>query len=124
MRYSVQVYGSAGQRLDTDKIRPTFYKHLIDGVECGACTIYDINKTKVKSVKIVGRQLDPETRLKSTRFIRSVLDILENNKEISRQDFIRKVQELYQKIFEYKKKCRGNNCYHPSVLYKLQNHFK
>ena len=124
LKYSVQATDSTGQRLNTNNIHPTFYKHLLDGVECGACAIYDISKTKVKSVKIVGRQLDPETRLKSTRFIRSVLDSLENNKEISRQDFISKTQRLYRQTFEYKKKCRGNNCYHPSVLYKIQNHFK
>ncbi len=118
LRYSVQAYASAGQRLNTDKIHPTFYKHLLDGVECGACAIYDISKTKVKSMKIVGRQLGSKARLKSTGFIRSVLDILEDNKEINRQDFIHKVQGLYQKAFEYKKKCKGNNCYHPEVLYK------
>jgi hypothetical protein len=88
----------------------------LDGVECGACAIYDISRTKVKSLKIVGRQIAPEARLQSTKFIRACLDILENNKDMNRQDFIRKVQELYQKTFEYKKRCRGNNCYHPEVL--------
>ena len=116
LRYSVQAYDSAGRRLNTNKIRPTFYKHLIDGVECGACALYDISKTKVKSIKIVGRQITPEARLQSTKFIRACLDILENNKDMHRQDFIHNVQELYQKAFEYKKRCRGNNCYHPEVL--------
>jgi len=116
LKYSVQTCDPKSFRKNTNKIHPTFYKHLLDGIECGACAIYDISRTKVKSIKIVGRQLGPEVRLKSTRFIRSVLDIIENNKEISRRDFILKVQGLYQKTFEYKKKCRGNNCYHPEVL--------
>lgn len=116
LKYSVQTYGSTGRRLNTNKIHPAFYKHLADGVECGACAIYDINKTKIKSIKIVGRQIHSEARLKSTKFIRNVLDILENNKDINRQDFIRKAKKLYQKIFEYKGRCKGNNCYHPEVL--------
>ncbi len=113
LKYSVQAEDSCGRR---SRVRPVFYKHLLDGVECGACAIQDISKTKVKSIKIVGRQIGPENRLKSVGFIRSVLDILKNNKEITKQDFIFKVQGLYQKAFEYKKKCRGNNCYYPEVL--------
>lgn len=117
LNYSFQVYRSGlNKRIDTDKIRPAFYKQLIDGIECGACAIYDIIRTKVKSVKIVGRQLTPEVRLKSTKFIRSVLDILEGDKDISRRCFTAKAQELYRKTFEYKERCRGNNCYHPEVL--------
>jgi putative protease len=118
LKYSVWAYSSTGRRLNTNNIHLTFYKHLADGVECGACAIYDISKTKVKSIKIVGRQLNPEIRLKNTRFIRSALNILENNKGISRQDFIHKTQELYRQTYEYKKRCRGNNCYHPEVLYR------
>jgi len=116
LNYSVQTYDSIGCRLNTDKIHPTFYKHLLDGIECGACAIYDISKTRVKSIKIVGRQLVSRARLKSTKFIRACLDLLENNKHVNRQDFIDKVHGLYQKAFEYKKRCRGNNCYYPSTL--------
>ena len=116
LKYSSQTYDSAGRRLDTNNIQPTFFKRLADGVECGACALYDISRTKVKSVKIVGRQIDPKVRLQGTRFIRSVLDILENNREINKRDFIHKVQRLYQKRFGYKKRCKGNNCYHPEVL--------
>lgn len=116
LKYSVLAYSPSGRRLNTNDIHPVFYKQLVDGVECGACAIYDINKTKIKNIKIVGRQLTPEERLQSTRFIRVCLDILEN-KEISKQDFIHKVQGLYQKTFSYQKRCRGNNCYYPEVLY-------
>ena len=116
LKHSVQVYNQEGKREDVKKVNPTFYKHLSDGVECGACAIYDISKTKIKSLKIVGRQLGSESRLSGTKFIRSVLDILEDNKEINRQDFIHKSQKLYQKAFGYKKRCRGNNCYHPQLL--------
>ena len=117
LKYSIQVYADGlNKRIKTDKIQPTFYKQLTDGTECGACAIYDIAKTKVKSIKIVGRQTGSENRLQSTKFIRGALDILRHNKDISRSDFISQVQALYQKAYGYKKKCRGNNCYHPEVL--------
>lgn len=113
LRYSVEVFDSAGTKRRTKKIKPAFYKHLSDGTECGACALYDISRTKIKSVKIVGRQLSPQIRLASVKFIHACLGILKNNKDIKKQEFIHKAQELYQKTFEYKKKCRGNNCYHP-----------
>lgn len=116
LRYSVQAYSTKGRRLNKNSINPTFYKHLLDGTECGACAIYDISRTMVKSLKIVGRQATPQNRLTSTKFIRSVLGILENNRKINKRDFIHKVQHLYQTTFEYKKRCRGNNCYYDMVL--------
>lgn len=119
LKYSVQVYNTGlNKSIYTDKIKPTFYKQLTDGSECGACAIYDINKTKIKSIKIVGRQISSEVRLQSTKFIHSALNILRENKNISRQEFIFKVQKLYQKTYNYDKKCQGNNCYHPQVLYR------
>jgi len=120
LKYSVEVYNDSRykKKIDTDKIQPTFYKQLSDGTECGACSIYEINKTKVKNIKIVGRQISLEVRLESTKFIRACLNILEDNEDINRKDFMHKVQELYQKTFEYKKRCKGNNCYHPAVLFK------
>jgi putative protease len=117
LKYSVGVYEpSLVERIRQDYIKPTFYKQLADGEECGACAIYDIIRSGVKSVKIVGRQLDPEMRLKGTKFVRAALDIFQDNKDISRQDYVHKVQALYQKAFEYEKMCKGNNCYHPEVL--------
>jgi collagenase-like PrtC family protease len=122
LNYSVQAYKNGTKRgRDVAHIRPIFYKQISDGVECGACAIYDINKTGVKSVKIVGRQLTPEMRLKSTQFIRQALDILEGNKDINKQEFIQRVQILYQKAFEYKKHCKGNNCFHPGLIYGKSN---
>lgn len=121
LKYSLQVYGQRlNKRLNTNKIKPAFYKQLIDGAECGTCAIYDINKTKIKSIKIVGRQIGSEKRLQSTKFIRSALGILKDNQGIARKDFISQVQKLYQKAYNYKKQCRGNNCYHPEVLFKRE----
>lgn len=123
IKYSVETFDStSNKKIHANENKPTFYKELVDGKECGACTIYDIMHTGVRSLKIVGRQLTPEVRLQSTRFVRACLDILEDNKAIDREDFISGVQELYRKTFSYKRRCRGNNCYHPSVLYQTREH--
>ncbi|MDD5097225.1 MAG: U32 family peptidase [Candidatus Omnitrophica bacterium] len=117
LNYSLEVIDSgSNKKLKTNAIRPAFYKQSLSGVECGACTIYDISKSKVKSIKIVGRHLSPQDRLQGTKFIHSVLGILKNNNHIGKQDFIIKTQELYRKTFGYEKKCLGNNCYHPEIL--------
>ena len=78
--------------------------------------MYHINRTKVTSVKIVGRQYNPEDRLISTKFVRSCLDILKKHKDISKQEYIKRAQQLYRENFKYKGECRGNNCYYPGVL--------
>lgn len=117
LKYSVQVYGGAlRKRIYSDKVHPNIYKHLTDGCECAACAIFDIAKAKVKSIKIVGRQLNSPKRLKDVRFIRSVLDILMQQTDISREDFISQAQKLYRQAYNYDKQCRGNNCYHPALI--------
>ena len=117
LKYSLQIYdGRLNKKIDSNGIRPVFYKQLLDNCECGACAIYDINKTKIKSIKIVGRQVSSEKRLQDTKFIGSALEILKNNKGVTRKDFISRVQELYRKTYNYNKPCRGNNCYHPGFI--------
>ncbi|MBN1869428.1 MAG: U32 family peptidase [Candidatus Omnitrophica bacterium] len=119
LRYSVEAIGaSSGEPVHNGEVSPTFFKHLVDGVECGACAMYDFMKTGIKSVKIVGRQMVVEENIKSTKFIKAAADILEKNKQINRQDYIEQVQTLYRETYGYKKPCRGNNCYHPEVLIK------
>lgn len=118
LNYSVEVLDAALNRgINKKEIKPSFYKRLVDSVECGACALYDIIGTGVKSVKIVGRQLDPEERLTGTRFIRSCLNILTDNRDIKRQDFYCKVQRLYRDFFSYHKDCGGNNCFHPEIVF-------
>jgi putative protease len=116
LKYSIQTYDTRFKKINNFSIKPTFFKHLIDGVECGVCAMYYINRTKVTSVKIVGRQLNPENRLISTKLVRSCLNILKKDKDISRQEYIKRAQQLYQENFKYKGECRGNNCYYPGAL--------
>lgn len=117
LNYSVRARRTNGRRGSAKGITPVFYKRLVDGIECGACALYDIAQTKVTSVKIVGRQLAPEVRLKSVEFISRCLGFLRKNREITRKDFISRVQGQYAQTFAPAKKgCKGNNCYHPEVI--------
>jgi putative protease len=117
LQYSVRARRIEGRQKCARQIQPVFYKSLTDGLECGACALYDIAKTNITSVKIVGRQGSVEVRLKSVKFIRQSLGFLRENKEIAKKDFLAKVQGIYRSQgTDPKKECRGNNCYHPEVL--------
>jgi len=116
LKYSVQAYDTSFKKINNPLIKPIFLKHLIDNIACGACALYYINRINVVSLKIIGRQGNPESRLTNTKFIRSCLDILRNNKKISKRDYINKAQRLYRENFKHKNKCTGNNCYYPGVL--------
>jgi len=113
LKYSIQAYDAQLKKINNSYTKPIFFKHLTDGMECGVCALHYINRTKVASLKIVGRQYNLQRRLINTEFVRACLDILEKDKNISRQKYIQEVQQLYRKNFNYKDKCRGNNCYYP-----------
>lgn len=114
--YAVQVFDrDYRRRKKTSRARPVFYKQKVDGVECGACFLYDLKRSGITAVKIVGRQLSAEMRSKSTVFIKGAVDLLERP-GIDRRTFIASCQKEYARVFGYTKPCGGNNCYHPQVL--------
>jgi len=116
LKYSALAYTAAEHHKAGPGIKPVFYKQLKDGLECGICALREISRTKVASVKIIGRQQTPAQRLKYVKLVRSALDILKENAGIAAKDFQFKVQESYRKLFNYPGPCRGNNCYHPEIL--------
>ena len=116
LKYSTQAY-TAGKHLKAGRlVRPVFYKQLKDGLECGVCALREISRTKVSSVKIIGRQQTADERLNYVKFVRRALDILKGDGNISAKDFQRRVQGLYREMFDYPGPCRGNNCYHPEIM--------
>ena len=115
-KYSVRTRRIRDGRVPAQKIEPVFYKRLLDGTACGGCALYDIAKTGVKTLKIVGRQMEAEKRLVGVKFIRQCLDLLRENNGISKNDFILRVQAMYRQTVSPAAACKGNNCYHPEVL--------
>ncbi len=126
--YDLQVHGDAcalqyqvgvndavtGGSLPGSAVRPTMFKHLSDGTECGACALYDLARAGVASVKIVGRQLDAGKRLLDTRFIKQS-SLLLQDAHLTREGYFQAVEDNYRKAFGYPGPCRGNNCYYPQV---------
>ncbi len=83
--------------------------------DCGACAMFDFNRIGITALKIVERGMPIESKIRDTQFIRKVLDILNKEKNLSRERFIVKTQELY--CYAYKcDECSGFSCYYPSVF--------
>ena len=96
------------------KIKPFEFwmKKHIEG--CGACAIYDLERIGVESLKVLDRNLPTEEKIKATKFIKSSVELLQNNKDIVKKEFILRCKDLFKKTF--KKKCNYYGCYYPSTF--------
>lgn len=116
LKFSIQVFNGKGKKimrrtppLSKDK------KQAKQGYKaCGACAIFDFDKIKIRSLKIVERGAPKESKIKDTKFIRGVLDILERKKNLFKKEFIKKTQKLYCDTYQYDR-CSGFSCYYPDV---------
>lgn len=79
---------------------------------CGACAVYDLNKSKIKFVKIVGRENLLYRKVKDIRFIRKSIDLL--NDRLRKEVFIDKVKALHKQI--YSSDCNSKLCYYPDGM--------
>ena len=85
----------------------------VDDYPCGACALYDFNKMNIASVKIVGRGNLTARKIADIIFIRSLLDLLENDKP-TKEQFYEVAQKLYRET--YNRPCRVYMCYYPEVM--------
>ena len=81
-----------------------------DEYPCGACALYEFNEMGIAGVKIVGRGNPTARKIADVTFIRSLLDLLGNEKP-SRADFRQIAQDTYTNL--YKQPCRICRCYYP-----------
>jgi len=79
---------------------------------CGACTLYDFNKIKIKSVKIIGRHDPIEKKKKDVLFLGHLKDVL-TKKNLSRSEFIAYTKKYFYKM--YKTPCTILRCYSPQT---------
>lgn len=114
LRYAVKVYEQGRAASRKNNVMPAFYKRQMDGMACGICAMYDLNKAGVRAVKVVGRQVGRIRRLKSVEFVARARALLDADPAIKRKEFIRRCKDMYREVWEYKGRCKGNNCYHPS----------
>ncbi len=85
----------------------------IDERPCGACALYEFEKTGLAGVKIVGRQNTTEKKIKDVKFIRQLLKFLGEEKP-SGKDFRKFAQKSYRQ--QYDRPCIVFKCYYPSVI--------
>ncbi len=77
---------------------------------CGACALYDLNKFKIGSVKIVGREDLTAKKIRDIKFIRKSVDLLRDN--LGEQAFTEKVMALYTAM--HSSNCKAKFCYYPT----------
>lgn len=107
-----RIYFSGNRKINFARPFTFWMKKHLEG--CGACVIYDFKKIGVSSLKILDRNLPTEEKIKATTFIKKSQEFLENNKDIPKQEFMFKCQDLFKKTF--KRKCNYYDCYYPSVF--------
>jgi collagenase-like PrtC family protease len=85
----------------------------VDDHPCGSCALYEFKEIEISGVKIVGRGNPLERKVKDVKFLRDLLDRLEEEK-LTRSEFKRFARELYEKT--YSRPCRIHMCYYPEVM--------
>ncbi|MBU1137216.1 U32 family peptidase, partial [Patescibacteria group bacterium] len=81
---------------------------------CGACALFQFERFKIASVKIVGRGFPSAQKIQSVKFVKSALNILEQGH--SKNKFYKKMEELFQKTYRFK--CQRRFCYYPHFFNK------
>lgn len=116
LKFSIEVFDDSGKKIRRGTTHvPKNKKQAKAGFKaCGGCAISDFNDMKIKNLKIVERGAPTEAKIRDTRFIRKVLDILSKQKNLSRKQFIHKTQKLYCDIYKCDR-CSGFSCYYPDI---------
>jgi len=84
----------------------------IDDRPCGACALHEFHEIGIYGVKIVGRENAKSKKVKDTRFLKTLIHLLEEG--VGRKTFREKARQLYRET--YKWPCIIFKCYYPSVL--------
>lgn len=81
---------------------------------CGVCALFDLSQINIASVKIVGREMPADGKVRATKFIHSVLDLLASNPHIGKGAFVKSAQDLAETYWG--QVCTGHECYYPSAV--------
>ena len=115
LKFSPCVFDKLGNKISIKEVKGRKNLKGKGLKDCGACAIYDFDKIKIKSLKIVERGASTENKVRDTGFIKKALHILDKEKNISRRGFIKMTQKLYCDVYKYDE-CSGWVCYYPSVF--------
>nr|AQS32439.1 hypothetical protein [uncultured archaeon] len=106
LNYDVSTLGTANKKIEKNIASHFGLKYLPD--HCGACALYDFNNMGINAVKIVGRENPTKKKVKDVKFLKSLLNNLEQNP--SRKHFYRICKKDFAKIYGYK--CGVSQCYY------------
>ncbi len=110
---TMAVRGDVGAERISWKRQHIWQTVHVDDHPCGACALYEMAEMGIASVKIVGRGNTTERKLADIRFLRSLLDFMEEKKP-TREEFRQEAQRLYTDT--YNRPCRIYLCYYPEVM--------
>jgi collagenase-like PrtC family protease len=82
---------------------------------CGLCALYDFKSIKgLTALKIVGREFSSKEKLEDLQLVKQALNILEENKEISKPDYTKICRERFAEFFD--RECGYKDCYYPEFI--------
>ena len=84
----------------------------VDDHPCGACALFEFQKLGIGSLKVVGRGNPLERKLADVRFLKNLLDRLDEKP--GQAQFRATARMLYTDT--YKRECRAHMCYYPEVM--------
>lgn len=83
---------------------------------CALCSLYYLNSFSLCSVKIIGRGLATEKKVKDLQLIKTFMNLIETG-EINKNNFLEEGQKYYLKV--YGRRCHSKECHHPEI-YRLK----
>lgn len=110
LNYDVSTLSTANKKIEKNIASRFGLKYLPD--HCGACALYDFNNMGINAVKIVGRENPTKKKVKDVKFLKSLLNYLEQSPE--RKSFYRKCKDDFARIYGYK--CDVSQCYYPYLI--------
>lgn len=115
LNYDVKALSVSNEKIE--KKMASYFGLKLFPNHCGACALYDFNEMGVNSVKIVGRQNPTTKKLKDVKFLKSLLNYLEQNPD--RKDFYRKCIDDFARVYGHS--C-GYRCYYPLEAHPPEAH--
>ncbi|MDD5772276.1 MAG: U32 family peptidase [bacterium] len=80
---------------------------------CGLCSLIQLKKIGIKSLKIVGRGATLERKIQSVESIKSLLNLIKSKTPVDNELFYVQAREKYEYIFKHG--CAKVNCYFPEL---------
>ncbi|MDP8216450.1 MAG: U32 family peptidase [Candidatus Kaelpia imicola] len=104
-----KIFSATSHKEKKSNLKFQYNKNLSFG--CRICDLYDLKKYPIRSLKIIGRGMDPKYNTKLVKLVSEALSYLTCG-GISKRDYQHKCKDLFSKIiFKNKRRCTKFDCY-------------